>query len=420
MALTQDTVLSFLLERGGKVKNSELVSNFKGLLNSGGPAEKKQNRELFKRLVNNVAVVQQVGDVKYVAVKKKHLGCGAGGKNRSVGTARETESADVINNNYRHASNSCRSALEVEVLRSGRPSEDSLAARALNVTSDARSGKTGVAFALVAVKSPSSEDKRKTSPKARTGDAEPTPERAVRVKACRSGAAGDGVLYRSPRAEGSPHLSRCSRLPRSAEDPEGIPLGATEHEWLVRSATGSWRQVYGLLLQEPRLALKASFVSGFTVLHWAAKSGNGEMVRKVIDVSRQRGAGVEVDAKSYDGYTALHIAAIHGHERVISVLAGEYGASAGVRDNSVKKPYRYLRPDASVEVRKLLGDPRGLQRDARDLSELPGGFNALSKLLQPQLAGRKKKHRCRPSFRFVGDDRQDPRKNVALDLKLLQ
>ncbi len=451
MALTQDMILSFLLERGGKVKNSELVSNFKGLINSSDPAEKKQNRELFKSLVNNIAVVQQVNDVKYVAVKKKYLGFISGEKNclieppcsiKSVRDSSEIENVDIINNNYCHCSpqavsNSSKSGFDVEFVHSGTPSDynvsESLTARVLNVTSDARSGKTGAVFALVAVKSPScelqQEEKRKTSLTTLLVDAKPpspaTAERAMKVKAYQSCVAGEGFLYRSLRAkrkeldaQGSTQMRRCSKLPKSggneAKDSDGIPLGPMEHEWLVKSATGSWRQIYGLLLEDPRLADKTNFMSGFTILHWAAKRGNGEMVCKVIDVSRQRGAGIDVNAKSYDGYTALHIAAIHSRECVLSLLVSEYGANTNIRDNSGKKPYHYLSPDVSIEIRKMLGDPHSLQKDAQNLSDLPKGFNTLSKLFLPHIAGHIKKYRRRPSFHFIRDDREDPRKTSHL------
>ncbi|KAL1262360.1 hypothetical protein QQF64_007625 [Cirrhinus molitorella] len=436
MALTQDMILTFLLERGGKVKNSELVSKFKGLINSSDPAEKKLNRDLFKRLVNNVAVVKQVDDVKYVAVKKKYQGC-----SKSACDSSEIENVDIINNNYclcspQTVSKSSKSPYEAEFVHPKGPSDsnasESLTARVLSVTSDAKSGKAAAVFALVAIKSPPCEmqhdAKAKTSLK--TLDAEgPPAERTMKVKAC---VAGEGFLYRSLRskrkdleAQGSPQLRRCSKLTRSAGNEakvsDGVPLGPMEHEWLVKSATGSWRQIYSLLLEDPQLAAKPNFMSGFTILHWAAKSGNCEMVRKIIDVSRQRGdAGIDVNAKSHDGYTALHIAAIHSRERVISLLVCEYAASANIRDNSGKKPYHYLNPDVSIEIRKMLGDPQSLQQDAPNLSDLPKGFNTLSKLFQPHIAGSKKKYRRRSSFHFIRDDHEGPRKNDALNRKLLQ
>uniref|UniRef100_A0A8C1SM08 Sosondowah ankyrin repeat domain family member Ab n=1 Tax=Cyprinus carpio TaxID=7962 RepID=A0A8C1SM08_CYPCA len=330
--------------RGGKVKNSELVSNFKGLINSSDPAEKKQNRELFKRLVNSVAVVRQVEDVKYVAVKKKfqrentsftESPC----SRKSTRASSETQSEDALNNNHCHC--------PPQTVRNS------------SITYELRREEKGI-----------------RSLKTLEGDAEPllaTVERTVKVKAYQRCVAGEGFAQ----------VKWCHKLTKPAKDSDGVPLGSMEHEWLVKAATGSWRQIYGLLLQDPRLAEKTNFMCGFTILHWAAKSGNCEMVCKVIDVSRQRGAGVDVNAKSYDGYTALHIAAIHSRERVLSLLVCEYGANTNIRDNSGKKPYRYLSPDVSTEIRKMLGDPHSLQKDAQNLSDLPKGFNTLSKLFQP-------------------------------------
>uniref|UniRef100_A0A671NG01 Sosondowah ankyrin repeat domain family member Ab n=1 Tax=Sinocyclocheilus anshuiensis TaxID=1608454 RepID=A0A671NG01_9TELE len=358
---------------------------------------------LFKRLVD---------DVKYVAVKKKYQGCinisftESPCIRKPTRDSSETENVDAINNNHCHCSlqtvrNSSKGGYDADCVHPGRPSDynatEPLTARVLSMASDARSGKTGAVFAIVAIKSPAyelqHEEKGIRSLKTLAGDAEPAPpataKRTVKVKA-------------------------------PAKDSDGVPLGPVEHEWLVKAATGSWRQIYGLLLQDPRLAEKPNFMSGFTILHWAAKSRNGEMVCKVIDVSRQRGAGVDVNAKSYDGYTALHIAAIYSHERVLSLLVCEYGANTNIRDNSGKKPYRYLSPDVSIEIRKMLGDPHSLQKDAQNLSDLPKGFNTLSKPFQPHTAGHKKKYRRRPSFHFIRDDHEDRRKNVALNRKLLQ
>ncbi|XP_048884177.1 ankyrin repeat domain-containing protein SOWAHA [Brienomyrus brachyistius] len=73
MALTQDVITSFLVERGGKAKNSDLLKTFNDLLNCSDPEEKKRNRDLFKKFVNNIAVVREIDDVKYVVLKKKNL-----------------------------------------------------------------------------------------------------------------------------------------------------------------------------------------------------------------------------------------------------------------------------------------------------------------------------------------------------------
>lgn len=446
MALTEDIILTFLQERGGKVKNSELVNKFKVMINSGDSAEKKEKRDLFKRLVNNVAVVKQVDDVKYVVVKKKHQGLVKGETilDNSLFDLKspfrsEIQNADILNNNCctfptqtvdnesEYASIKCDRSekREADSVHPEGPSDgtESLTARVLKVTGNVRSGQTGSVFALVAIKSPPKFDERSNTHHKTTNEdsseSQVISERTLKLQATEyhKGA----FLYRSTRskqkeleAQGSPQLQRCKKIARpgnEAKDADVLPLEPVEHEWLVKSAKGCWSQIYGLLLQNPQMAEKRNFMSGFTILHWAAKSGNGEMVCKVIDVARQSAGGINVDVKSYDGYTPLHIAAIHSHERVLSLLVCQYGANTNVRDNSGKKPYHYLSQDVSFEMRKMLGDPLILRQDTHchlggghNLQDFPKGFNTLSKLFQPYVVGHKKKHRRRQSFHFISDD----------------
>lgn len=167
----------------------------------------------------------------------------------------------------------------------------------------------------------------------------------------------------------SPHLRRLSRAgPRllspddeeypPAPPPSPVPLEPAEHEWLVRAACGRWNhQLHVLLLRHSALAAKRDFMSGFTALHWAAKSGDSEMVRKLLEVARSGGAPVNVNARSHGGYTPLHLAVLHRHEEV-AVLLVCLGAQVHVRDHSGRRAYQYLSPGASYAVRRLLGDPR--------------------------------------------------------------
>ncbi|KAK7893178.1 hypothetical protein WMY93_022330 [Mugilogobius chulae] len=72
MALTcsQEDVLNFLKEKGGRVPNAELVEHFKSVFPSD-PKEKAAARELFKSHVDGVAYVKSDMGVKYVCLKKK-------------------------------------------------------------------------------------------------------------------------------------------------------------------------------------------------------------------------------------------------------------------------------------------------------------------------------------------------------------
>ena len=72
MELTQESILSLLLVEGGKVKKTDLVGKFKGSVDCDDPAERQQNRELFKTFVNNVAFVKEIDGVRYVVVRKQY------------------------------------------------------------------------------------------------------------------------------------------------------------------------------------------------------------------------------------------------------------------------------------------------------------------------------------------------------------
>ncbi|XP_062384211.1 ankyrin repeat domain-containing protein SOWAHC-like [Sardina pilchardus] len=88
---TQETVLRFLMERGGTVKNLELIDHFKAVLTSD-PNKKEMMKDAFKMHVDNVAFVKLEDGTKYVCLKKKYRGsiredkntmCGDNGSERS-------------------------------------------------------------------------------------------------------------------------------------------------------------------------------------------------------------------------------------------------------------------------------------------------------------------------------------------------
>ncbi|XP_019961169.2 ankyrin repeat domain-containing protein SOWAHA [Paralichthys olivaceus] len=445
MALTQESVLSFLLEHGGKVKNSELVNYFRSQINCSDPAEKQHNRDLFKRLVNSVAVVRQIDEVKFVVVKKRYQdfvkehdappepqmdlsfsGCTSPHRAeaaRKIYSDIENNNIDCplnTNCNYHYGGDGkhvpAGSVRKRIPLSRSVSSVDATTVKVLNISGDheSKARKSGAVFAVIAVKSPQrdrapavdrshsqvhglqSSDKTITSV---TEASAPSVTLHSNFQACKKDAVREPQVQKTRQTEdmhppGFPQVRPQNKMRQSeeAKDTESVPLEPLAHEWLVKCAAGLWGQIHALLLQDTRLAQKQDFMSGFTALHWAAKDGNSEMIHKLMKISRKRGTYINVNSKSHGGYTPLHIAAMHGHTQVMVLLVQRFGARVNERDNAGKKAFHYLGEDVSAEVRALLG---GLQQarertEEDDYREHPKGFNTISKLFQPHI-GRKHK-----------------------------
>uniref|UniRef100_A0A4X2K5Q3 Sosondowah ankyrin repeat domain family member A n=1 Tax=Vombatus ursinus TaxID=29139 RepID=A0A4X2K5Q3_VOMUR len=421
--VSQAAVLGFLQECGGKVRNSELVSRFKPLLDAGDPGGRAARRKCFKQLVNDVAVVKELDGVKFVVLRKKpRTSC-------APPPAPPTQPEAAGDRLPRDPPTSAAQELAADPLAEPplQASSDPAAAQEHASPSPPSLELPPSPPSLELPPSPPSEE-LPPSPDLEEGAtaAAPTPTPAlpsrhtpaappqkpcmlpvrcipsvIRVRAEEQGlrrqlseepavAASSLLLVPgdSPRLRRrlsveepglglalgggrSPHLRRLSRagprllspeveeLPSAVpQPPPTVPLEPAEHEWLVRAAGGRWtHQLHGLLLRDRSLAAKRDFMSGFTALHWAAKSGDREMVLQLVEVARRGGSPVDVNARSHGGYTPLHLAALHGHEDAAVLLVERLGAQVLVRDHSGRRAYQYLRPGASYALRLLLGDP---------------------------------------------------------------
>ncbi|XP_043841319.1 ankyrin repeat domain-containing protein SOWAHA [Dromiciops gliroides] len=418
--VSQAAVLGFLQERGGKVRNSELVSRFKPLLDAGDPGGRAARRDRFKQFVNDVAVVKELDGVKFVVLRKKpRASC-----DPRPAPPTPTEAPEDPLSEDPPTSEAHEPAADPQAERPLRASSGPAAAQELasplsppseeRSPSPAREEESAAPAVAPAPVLPSS-DTPAAPPQvpAAPGGLPPLqprkpcmlPVRCVptvsRIRAEEQGlrrqlseepvvaatsllrVPGDsprlrrrlsveepglGLLLGGGR---SPHLRRLSRagprlLSPEAEElpfavpqpPSTVPLEPAEHEWLVIAAGGRWtHQLHGLLLRDGSLAAKRDFMSGFTALHWAAKSGDREMALQLFEVARRGGAPIDVNARSHGGYTPLHLAALHGHEDVAVLLVERFGAQVRVRDHSGRRAYQYLRPGASYAQRLLLGDP---------------------------------------------------------------
>ncbi|XP_018611943.1 ankyrin repeat domain-containing protein SOWAHA [Scleropages formosus] len=504
MAFTQEHVLNFLLDRGGRAKNSELLNSFKERINCDDPAKRKQNRELFKTFVNNVAVVKDIEGAKYVVIKKKyeHLisgkvdsraqqreqkknaeapeslcspGYDLEGRGHEKGKTLKPDidhhlpAPSVKSDSSNISSRNTATGFPLQTDRAGdltpknaqTHKEDRLpkytreepsVAQDCSPSGEERTGKTRPAFPLAAVKSqlemqsgqlhikqeklqpmmPKAEIQKTTQKPCALPLRFPLPE--IKIEVVDSLPKNNDLskdttnhdIERSPRTKrrqlegiagsSSPQLRRAFKTTKPGEElkfPDTIPLEPAEHEWLVRSAAGHWSQVHGLVLQDSLLAKKKDFMSGFTALHWAAKSGNNDMVCKIIEIAKRGGIKVDVNTKSYGGYTPLHIAAIHNQKSVMMLLVQDFAANVHVRDNSGKKPYHYLPVEASPDLRQLLGGPviphQGTFKEKLEedlLPELPKGFNTLSRLFQPH-GGHRRKHKSLTGLYSLTEDMEE-------------
>lgn len=441
--VSQAAVLGFLQENGGKVRNSELLSRFKPLLDAGDPHGRAARRDRFKQFVNDVAVVKEFDGVKFVVLRKKPRprqapdplpSCvpstpgavaqpstttsSSHGESAPVGTPSLVSAQQSVevpedpappsepqNTPGAPASEPTQPTAEPALgpQQSGGPSNPPLPAFEL-----AQPSEVHLADVPPPSRAPSETPDPESRPGATTGPP-PAPGHAPPQKPCmlpvrcvpgpaalRIRAEEQGLRRQlseepSPRssplllrrlsveesglglglglgAGRSPHLRRLSRAgPRLlspdteevpvAPPPSAVPLEPAEHEWLVRVAGGRWtHQLHGLLLRDRGLAAKRDFMSGFTALHWAAKSGDREMALQLVEVARRGGAPVDVNARSHGGYTPLHLAALHGREDAAVLLVG-LGAQVHMRDHSGRRAYQYLPPGASYALRRLLGDP---------------------------------------------------------------
>uniref|UniRef100_H3A0L4 Sosondowah ankyrin repeat domain family member B n=1 Tax=Latimeria chalumnae TaxID=7897 RepID=H3A0L4_LATCH len=150
----------------------------------------------------------------------------------------------------------------------------------------------------------------------------------------------------SPPNERSPHTAPV------------VPLHHKEHEWMITLATGSWDQARDLFMEDPNLATKKDFISGFTSLHWISKHGDYNMLHTFFSGANKAGIKLDTNTKSKCGYTPLHIAVIHGHQRVIKLLVQRFKANVDLRDTSGKKPWHYLSTKMPSELWQLLGAPK--------------------------------------------------------------
>ncbi|XP_078544831.1 ankyrin repeat domain-containing protein SOWAHD [Lissotriton helveticus] len=134
-----------------------------------------------------------------------------------------------------------------------------------------------------------------------------------------------------------------------------LALDPLEHEWMLTAAEGQYDSIYGPLTSDPSLLYVRDFVTGFSAIHWLAKHGKHEDLIQLMQFSEAQGLPVDINARASGGLTPLHIAAMQGHEMLIKVLVGAFGADVHLRDHNGRKAWQYLRTNASPQIKELSG-----------------------------------------------------------------
>jgi len=119
-------------------------------------------------------------------------------------------------------------------------------------------------------------------------------------------------------------------------------LEKEKKDWLLASATNNHSAINQMVEKYPDLVATSDPYTGYSALHWAAKHDNDEMISSLMSASSSLGLGV-INRQSHGGYTPLHVAAINKSQRAFSTLMMDFKADRKIRDYSGKTATSYLR-----------------------------------------------------------------------------
>lgn len=169
------------------------------------------------------------------------------------------------------------------------------------------------------------------------------------------------ILLNNPSNSGLNNVlsSESSSVTRYGEEdvPDGTSwaLYPVEHAWMLSAVDGNYETIVDYLSEDPYLLTRKDFVSGYTVLHWLAKGGQDETIINLLKYAEKMDIPVSVNLKGSGGLTPLHVAAIHSQYMVIKILVGAFGANIDAMDYNGKRAWQYLKENAPIEMKELLG-----------------------------------------------------------------
>ncbi|XP_076595932.1 ankyrin repeat domain-containing protein SOWAHC [Chaetodon auriga] len=128
-----------------------------------------------------------------------------------------------------------------------------------------------------------------------------------------------------------------------------------EHAWMLSAVEGNYETILEFISEDPHLLTRRDFISGYSVLHWLAKRGQDETLLKLLRHAERAGIPVNVNVRGSGGLTPLHVASMHRQYMVIKLLVGAFGANVDAMDYNGRRAWQYLKGDAPLEMKELLG-----------------------------------------------------------------
>ncbi|XP_036966621.1 ankyrin repeat domain-containing protein SOWAHC [Acanthopagrus latus] len=411
---TERAVQEFLMERGGRVQQMELIDHFLSALGENDQSRERVDREALTRIVDSVAFVKVEDGVKFVCLKAEGsagsvMRADTGGHDHAEcnGNIQEDDS-NYVNGNPDNkeqtgASSTPAAGLDNDKQSNGNdPPADPSQNNKTNATSPTSGGGGGGGGGEVKLRE---RRRRESAPVIGLPDLEQAhsagshsqqvrgarrvskgSQRAMLISCLSEDSALEGLdpvgdintpkgsrrnfielmMSSSPQVRRS-LINRGSRLRDSVrsdgdstsllssatdDDCASVTLDPLEHEWMLCASDGLWESLQSLLLVEPGLVTKRDFVTGFTCLHWAAKQGKAELLSQLLAFAKDNAVPVNVNVRSSAGYTPLHLAAMHGHTQVVRVLLSDWEADPEARDYSGRRAIQYLSPPLAADLQE--------------------------------------------------------------------
>ncbi|XP_021372517.1 ankyrin repeat domain-containing protein SOWAHC-like [Mizuhopecten yessoensis] len=298
---TLEAVRNFIVQRGNKVTNHELVTRFKSDLND--PQFKGKNRENFKDFVNTLATIKVDERGEKVLVLKK--------KFRSD----TTEQGQKLNDSQ-DPRNDIRASSEPPTNPGGSDQVDgggmSKVRSETNITSRETTpdmSMTGSAsMGTISMSSAASSSVSQGSQQSIASSADLEDDVNASVISVKDRAKHLNRMETESELQRVSHPKKKDIRSRDRErdvDDDSHSYGSAytslephEREWLVVSASGDYHPMHKLLSKNPDLVRVRDFTN--TAVHWAAKHGKSEVVKLVLskgstDVNRRTTAQNKID-----------------------------------------------------------------------------------------------------------------------------